>query len=67
MIIFLYNSLSELSLCGENIEIKAPLLLELEEKLKSLLEFLFLIFLIIIIMNLFKQLVLVMCNPVMEG
>ena len=51
----------------ENIEIQAPLLLELEEKQKSLFEFLFLIFLIIIIMNLFKQFVLVMCNLVMEG
>ena len=38
-----------------------------EEKQKTLFEFLFLIFAIIIIMNLFKRLVIVMCNLVMEG
>ena len=49
------------------IENQAPLLSEFEEKHKTLFEFLFLIFFIIIIMSLFKQLVLVMCNPVIEG
>ena len=52
---------------GENIEIQAPLLSKHEEKRKTMFELLFLIFLVIIIMNLFKQLVIVMCNPVIEG
>ena len=49
------------------VENQAPLPSEFEEKQKTLFEFIFLIFLIIIIMSLFKQLVLVMCNTVMEG
>ena len=48
-------------------EIQAPLMLELEKKQNTMFEFLFLIFLVIIIMNLFKQLVIVMCNAMMEG
>ena len=48
-------------------ENKVPLLYELEEKQKSLFKFLCLVFLIMIILNLFIQLVLVMYNSVMEG
>ena len=56
-----------MSVWGENIEIQAPLLSKLENKHKILFEFLFLILLVIIIMNFFKRLVIVKCNPVIEG
>ena len=51
-----------MSVWGENIEIQVPLLSEHEEKQKALFEFLFLIFSVIIIMNLLKRLVIVMCH-----
>ena len=43
-------------MCGENIENQAQLLSKLEEKQKTLFESLFLIFLVIIIVNLFNDL-----------
>ena len=52
---------------GRLLKTKLHSLSELEEKQKTLFEFIFLIFLIICIMSLFKQLVLVKCKLVMEG
>ena len=46
---------------------KVHALFELVVKQKTLFEFFFLIFLIMIIMNLFKQLVIGMCNLVMAS
>ena len=49
------------------IEYQAPFMYELEESLETLLEILFFLFVITFSMNLFKQLVIVLCYPVMEG
>ena len=46
---------------------KVHALSELVVKQKTLFEFFFLMFLIMIVMDLFKQLVIVMCNLVMES
>ena len=49
------------------LEYQAPFMSELEERLETLLEILFFLFVITFSMNLFKQLVIVLCYPVMEG
>ena len=49
------------------IEYQAPFMSELEESLETLLEIIFFLFVITFSMNLFKQLVIVLCYPVMEG
>ena len=48
-------------------EYPVPLLSELEGKLKTLLHFFSSFFLLYLSMNLFTQLVIVVCNPIMEG
>ena len=49
------------------IEYQAPLLSELEERLETLLEILFFSFFSTFSMNLFKQLIIVLCDSDMEA
>ena len=51
----------------DSLKIKLHLLYELAVKQKTLFELFFLIFLIALTMNLFKQQIVVVCNPMMAS